>query len=60
MDRISAWLTSIERDTVAITHGGVSRVARGAVLNLDTRDVPTLEVPQDKILVLRDRTMRWI
>ena len=60
MDRIAPWISAIERDTVAITHGGVSRVARGAVLNLDTRTVPTLEVPQDKILVLRDGAMRWI
>ena len=60
MDRIAPWISAIERDTVAITHGGVSRVARCAVLNLDTRTVPTLEVPQDKILVLRDGAMRWI
>jgi probable phosphoglycerate mutase len=60
MMRISIWLQSIDRDTVAITHGGVSRVARGAVLDLDTRDVPTLDAPQDKILVLRDATMQWL
>jgi len=58
--RVSPWLASIERDTVAITHGGVSRVARGAVLALDTALIPTLEVPQDRVLVLRDATMRWI
>lgn len=60
MARIIPWLASIERDTVAITHGGVSRVARGAVLKLDTADIPTLEVPQDRVLVVRDATMRWI
>lgn len=60
MARIAPWINAIERDTVAITHGGVSRVARGAVLNLDTRTLPTLEVPQDRILVLRDGTMQWI
>lgn len=60
MARIVPWVASIERDTVAITHGGVSRVARGAVLKLDTADIPTLEVPQDRVLVLRDATMRWI
>ena len=60
MARISIWLQSIDRDTVAITHGGVSRVARGAVLGLDTRNVPILDVPQDKILVLGDATMRWL
>jgi broad specificity phosphatase PhoE len=60
MGRIKAWLVTIERDTVAVTHGGVSRVARGALLDIETKDVPTLDVPQDKILVLRDRTMEWI
>ena len=60
MQRVSLWLTSITRDTVAITHGGVSRVARGAVLGLDTRDVPALDVPQDRILLLRDAAMSWI
>ena len=59
-DRISDWLQIVDRDTVAITHGGVSRVARGAVLGLDTALVPTLEVPQDKVLVLRDGAMWWL
>jgi broad specificity phosphatase PhoE len=60
MDRIKTWLATIEHDTVAVTHGGVSRVARGAVLKLDASDVPTLEVPQDRILVLRNGTMSWL
>ena len=60
MDRIKMWLVTVEHDTVAVTHGGVSRVTRGAVLGLDTGDVPTLEVPQDRILVLRDGAMSWI
>ena len=59
-DRISDWLQTVDRDTVAITHGGVSRVARGAVLGLDTSLVPTLEVPQDKVLILRDGAMWWM
>ena len=60
MDRTAAWLNSISRDTVAVTHGGVTRVARGALLDIDTRLVPTLDVPQDQILVLRGREMRWL
>ena len=59
-DRISDWLQTVDRDTVAISHGGVSRVARGAVLGLDTSLVPTLEVPQDKVLILRDGGMWWM
>jgi broad specificity phosphatase PhoE len=60
MDRIKRWLATVERDTVAVTHGGVSRVTRGAVLGLDTREIPTLDAPQDRILVLRDGVMSWI
>ena len=59
-DRIAKWLATVERDTVAISHGGVSRVARGAVLGLATELVPMLEVPQDKVLVLRDGKMHWL
>ena len=60
MQRVTQWLATLERDTVAVTHGGVSRVARGAILAVETQRVPFLDVPQDKTLVLRDRTMRWI
>jgi probable phosphoglycerate mutase len=59
-DRIAIWLASLERDTVAVTHGGVSRVARGALLGIDPNHVPFLDVPQDKILVLRDGTANWL
>ncbi len=52
MVRTARWLKGITRDTVAVTHGGVSRVARGALFDLDTRLVPTLDVPQDLVLVL--------
>ena len=58
--RIAVWLEGLERDTVAVTHGGVSRVARGAVLGIDPGLVPFLDVPQDKILLLRDGAMDWL
>lgn len=60
MGRTTHWLHALERTTVAVTHGGVSRVARGALLGLDHREVPMLEVPQDKVLVLRGPTMNWL
>jgi probable phosphoglycerate mutase len=58
--RIAVWLEGLEHDTVAVTHGGVSRVARGAVLGTDASLVPFLEVPQDRILLLRDGGMEWL
>jgi len=60
LERTALWLDSLTTDTVAVTHGGVSRVARGALLGLDRRAVPSLEVPQDLVLVLRGATMRWL
>jgi probable phosphoglycerate mutase len=45
---------------VAVSHGGVSRVVRGHVLSLDGTAIPLLEVPQDKVLVLRAGTQEWI
>ena len=58
--RCIPWIDALERNTVAVTHGGVSRVIRGALLGLDRRLVPTLEVPQDKVLVLEGATARWL
>jgi broad specificity phosphatase PhoE len=59
-ERVSAWLAGLTTNTIAVTHGGVSRVARGALLGTDRRLVPFLEVPQDKILQLVDGKMCWI
>jgi broad specificity phosphatase PhoE len=59
-NRVAVWLAGLQRDTVAVTHGGVSRVARGALFGLNTDLVPFLDAPQDKILVLRDGAMEWL
>ena len=59
-ERVSAWLHDAREDTVAVTHGGVSRVARGAIFGIEDALVPFLDVPQDKILKLRDATMSWL
>ena len=60
MIRTARWLNSITRDTVAVSLGGVTRVARGALLDIETRLVPMLDVPQDKILVMRGSEMHWL
>ncbi|MBA2127302.1 histidine phosphatase family protein [Hyphomicrobium methylovorum] len=58
--RISPWLGGIKKTTVAVSHGGVSRVARGALYDLDRATVPFLAVPQDQILELRSDNLRWL
>ena len=59
MERITAWLESLEADAVVVSHGGVSRVLRGYLLGIAPREVPFLEVPQDRVLVLRQGDMAW-
>lgn len=58
--RVVTWLSGLSRDTIAVTHGGVSRVARGALLGIPEHLVPFLDAPQDKILRIRDGAMSWL
>lgn len=59
MARTRSWLEGIERNTVVVSHGGVSRTLRGHVLGLDVATVPLLEMPQDRVLILRHGTSEW-
>jgi broad specificity phosphatase PhoE len=58
--RAVAWLAATARDTVVVSHGGVSRVLRGHILDLDVATVPRLDVPQDRILILRGDGIDWL
>lgn len=58
--RIAGWLTSMEADAVVVAHGAVSRVLRGLVLGLDGPSVTSLEIPQDKFMVLGDGKLTWV
>ena len=58
--RTSAWLSEIVRDTVVVAHGGVSRTLRQRILGLEPRETPFLEVPQDRVLVLRRGFANWL
>ena len=58
--RTGEWLKTVERDTLVASHGGVSRCLRAHVLGFDPELIPTLESPQDRVLVLTNGTMRWL
>ncbi len=58
--RIARWLATLDRDVIAVSHGGVSRVARGAVLGVSPRETPFLDSPQDKIMVLTSTDVGWM
>ncbi len=58
--RVKTWIEAIDRDCVVVSHGGVSRCLRAQCLGLDPELIPQLESPQDRVLILQDRTMRWL
>lgn len=58
-DRVAAVLDEIQEPTLMVAHGGVSRVLRGHLLGLGPNDIPRLEVPQDRVLVIEDGKARW-
>lgn len=59
-DRVALWLREVQDDAVVASHGGVSRVLRGLILRLPSAEIPFLEVPQDKVLVLSAGSARWL
>jgi broad specificity phosphatase PhoE len=60
MTRSVAWLESLSRDCIVVSHGGVSRVLRGYLLGLHPDEVPHLSVPQDRVLVLEAGRFEWV
>ena len=58
--RVGRWLESVKRDTVVVSHGGVSRCLRGIVSEIPSIEVPRLEVPQDKVLKIEGNQFEWV
>ena len=58
--RAGPWLAEIQRDTVVVSHGGVSRALRGKIFGLSKKGIPVLDVPQDRVLIFTSRRMWWL
>lgn len=58
--RVNEWYSTLERDTICVAHGGVSRALRGIILNLDPVDIVDLDVPQDKVLKVENGQIEWL
>lgn len=58
--RTRDWLGTVERDTVVVSHGGVSRCVRALLMSLDAEEIPVLETPQDRVLVITRGAMHWM
>lgn len=59
-ERIGGWLSSVEEDVVVASHGAVSRALRGLVIKMDADELARLEVPQDKIMIVRAGSIDWL
>ena len=59
-ERIAPWLDSLDRPTVAVSHGGVARVMRGLLFGLSKDEITQLDVPQDKIYLVQDGQGFWL
>ncbi len=58
--RVATWLAEMRQDTVVVSHGNISRALRGIALGLSKTDIPRLEVPQDRVLVVHQGLAEWI
>ena len=59
-ERVAGWLAEMTNDAVVVSHGGVSKVLRGLVLQLGATEIASLEVPQDKVLRVTAGSVGWV
>jgi len=58
--RIIGWLETLERASVVVAHGGVGRVLRAHLLDLDKQETVSEDFPQDRVFLWRDGVGEWI
>ena len=58
--RVRPWLESITVPTVCVTHGGIVRAIFRLADALGPAEAADMNVPQDRILRLRDGALEWL
>lgn len=59
-DRALKWLAGVDRDTIVVSHGGINRCLRGHIENLTHKEIASIKVPQDQVMVIRNGTIDWV
>lgn len=59
-ERVQGWLATISRPTMAVSHGGVGRVLRRYLLDLDPQAAVTMSFPQDQAMLIKNGSTEWI
>jgi probable phosphoglycerate mutase len=58
--RLQPWLAGIERDTIAVAHGGVARCLLHMLCAVPTERAPVCDIWQGRVLVFEAGQYRWI
>ena len=58
--RVMDWFSGVTCDTVAVAHGGTNRCLRGHLLKLSPHEILSLDVPQDKVLMIEGDQLTWL
>jgi probable phosphoglycerate mutase len=59
-ERISPWLSALDRDTVCVTHGGVVRAIFLLTGHVTRAEAEVMNVPQDRILRFFQGRLDWL
>jgi len=59
-ERVEAVLNGLTRDTVIVAHAGILRSVLALRGGVDPERIPLLEIPQDRLLVIRDGGFAWL
>lgn len=58
--RIEGWLETLDQPAVVVAHGGVGRVIRVRLLDLDPITTVAEDFPHDRVFMYRDGEGRWL
>ncbi len=58
--RISPWLASLERPTLAVSHGGVARALMHVVAGVDPAEASLAEITQGRAMLFEKGEARWL
>ncbi len=59
-ERIRPWVETLAGPTVCVTHGGVIRSLFTLTGQMSGREASNMDIPQDRILRLRDGRVAWL
>jgi len=57
--RVVRWISTLNRPTIVVSHGAVSRILRGLIFRIDKGEVVNLPVPQTKFYRIMNGSLDW-